>query len=96
VSEQDIPPPGTGPVLDPLPVVSVDAEWLWQWQLKNNFTDEVAAERLALSVSSFKRQKSGRSRVSRQTARLALLTYLRRDDIMELAIAAYSWVKLTL
>jgi hypothetical protein len=66
-----------------------DAKWLVAWQRRNNFSDEQAAEVLALSVSGYRKQRSGRAVVSRQTAKLALLSPidpLRMIDIAQLAM----------
>jgi hypothetical protein len=41
------------------------------WQRRNGYSDEEAAEVLALSVSAFRRQRSGRAPVTRQTSLLA-------------------------
>lgn len=49
------------------------------------YLDYEAAEALAMSISAFRRQLTGRSRVSRQTARLALYVTLHRADWLEIA-----------
>jgi hypothetical protein len=42
-----------------IPPAELDGEWLAAWQKRNNFTNEGAAARLALSLSSYYRQKTG-------------------------------------
>jgi hypothetical protein len=49
-----------------------DFHRLVAWQRDGNFSDQQAADELALSLSAFRRQRSGRSPVSGQTVKLAL------------------------
>jgi hypothetical protein len=63
----------------------VDAAWLLQWQRDNRFTDARAAAALGLSERAFRRQKSGRSRITQQTYLLAQYVYV--HEVSWLAIA---------
>lgn len=65
--------------------VSQDAIWLTQWQSRLGYLDYEAAAALAISVAAFRRQRSGRSRVSPQTALLALYVSLHRADFLDIA-----------
>ncbi len=58
-----------------------NARWLADWQRKNGFGDAEAAKTLGISISSFRRQRGGKSPVSEQTARLALYVSLHRLDL---------------
>jgi hypothetical protein len=49
------------------------------------FTDQESANKLAMGLSTFRNQRTGRSRVSRQTARLALHVALHHIDWLELS-----------
>jgi hypothetical protein len=58
----------------PTPDITPDAAWLVEWQRRQNLSDEQAADLLALSISAYRNQRSGRSAVRAQTAMLALFT----------------------
>jgi hypothetical protein len=53
-----------------------DYRWIREWQRLNDYGDKKAAAKLGLSVSAFRRQRSGRSPVSRQTVMLAIQSIL--------------------
>ncbi len=57
----------------PTPDITPDAAWLVEWQQRQNLSDEQAADLLSLSISAYRNQRSGRSAVRAQTAKLALL-----------------------
>ncbi len=59
--------------------------WLAAWQGVNGYSDGAAADALGLSVSSFRRQRTGRSRVSAQTALLAVYAPIFRRDWLDIA-----------
>ncbi len=66
-----------------------DFRWLVEWQRRNNFSDDQAARAVYLKLSTYRKQRSGRSPVTDQTAALALLSPidpLRLIDIAQLAI----------
>jgi hypothetical protein len=65
--------------------VPQDAAWLSDWQRRIGYTDQEACDALAMGLSTFRNQRTGRSRVSRQTARLALHVALHRIDWLELS-----------
>jgi hypothetical protein len=65
-----------------------DYEWLREWQRQNNYSDQQAADELALSLSAFRRQRSGGSRVSRQTAKLAILSIVDLKKFAKIGIMA--------
>jgi hypothetical protein len=62
----------------PIPDTTPDAAWtnalLVEWQRRQNLSDQQAADLLALSISAYRNQRSGRSAVGAQTAMLALFT----------------------
>jgi hypothetical protein len=62
-----------------------DKDWLIEWQRRNNFSDEEAADALALSVSGFHKQRSGTRAVSNQTAKLALLSMIDVERMLDIA-----------
>jgi hypothetical protein len=72
-----------------LPAEVNPAAWLRRWQRDNRFTDSAAADELGLSLSAFRRQKTGRARVSRQTYLLALYTSVHRRDWLDIAEICY-------
>lgn len=84
------------PALPPLPEIPPGelAAWLQAWQQKNNFSNQGAAARLGLSVSSYRRQRNGRSRVSQQTVLLAFYTDVHRHNWLEVAELAYKLARL--
>ena len=49
-----------------------DASWIVHWQRRNNLSDGDAAEELGLSVSAYRKQRAGKRKVSKQTAKLAI------------------------
>jgi len=53
-----------------------DFKWLVEWQRRNNFSDEQAADVLEVSVSQYRKMRSGKSPVTRQTAKLAITSVL--------------------
>jgi hypothetical protein len=75
----------------PTPDITPDAAWtnalLVEWQRRQNFSDQQAADSLSLSISAYRNQKSGRSPVRKQTAKLALLT-----DGLPSEVASKTWV----
>jgi hypothetical protein len=73
----------------------VDAAWLRQWQRDQRFTDGVAAARLGLSLSSYRRQKTGRSCVTRQTVLLAGYVAAHEPIWLDVAEIAYKLAYLT-
>jgi hypothetical protein len=62
-----------------------EAGWLAIWQREHRYTDAIAAELLGLSVSSFRRQRGGRAKISRQTE--LLVGYVTVHEISWLDIA---------
>jgi hypothetical protein len=72
-----------------------DTAWLRQWQRANRLTDGRAAAALALSISSYRRQKSGRSRVTRQTLLLAQYVSIHEPVWLDVAQIAYKLAYLT-
>jgi hypothetical protein len=73
-----------------------DAAWLVEWQRRNNFSDDEAAKVLELSVSGYRKQRSGRSVVSRQTAKLALLSPIDPFRMIEIAQLAMTVARMTI
>jgi hypothetical protein len=71
------------------PDITPDAAWpntlLVEWQRRQNLSDQQAADLLGLSISAYRNQKSGRSAVSKQTARLALLIDGRPPEVVSMA-----------
>ncbi len=65
--------------------VPQDFRWLADWQKRMGYTDQEACDALAMGLSTFRNQRSGRSRVKRQTARLALHVALHRIDWLDIA-----------
>ncbi len=49
-----------------------DASWIVHWQHRNNLSDGEAADELGLSVSAYRKQRAGKRKVSKQTAKLAI------------------------
>jgi len=74
---------------------SRSAAWLRQWQHDNRFTDARAAAALGLSERSLRRQKTGRSRVTRQTFLLAEYVSVHRRDWLHVAEVALTLARLT-
>ena len=72
-----------------LPAEVNPAAWLRQWQRDQRFTDGVAATRLGLSLSSYRRQKTGRSCVTRQTVLLAGYVAAHETIWLDVAEIAY-------
>jgi hypothetical protein len=62
-----------------------NARWLIEWQRKSGYSDMEASAALGISLSTFRRQRSGRSPVSEQTARLALYVTIHRLDWLSIA-----------
>ena len=62
-----------------------DYRWLVDWQSTNNLSDQEAADETALSVAAYRRQRSGRTPVSRQTAALALKSMVDLDRMLKVA-----------
>jgi hypothetical protein len=86
------PPPraiGGGRAAEAGPDVVQDAEWLTDWKRRMGYTDGEAADALAMSIASFRRQRRGVSPVSPQTALLALYATLRRPDWLSIAELAH-------
>ena len=71
------------------------AAWLAEWQARIGYSDAAAAAALGLSVSSFRRQRTGRSRVSAQTALLAAYVPLFRRDWLNIAEVALKLARVT-
>jgi hypothetical protein len=69
------------------------AAWLAEWQRESAYSDAAAAEALGLSVPSFRRQRSGRSRVSAQTALLAVYVSVHRPNWLNIAELAIKLAK---
>jgi hypothetical protein len=76
------------PSLSPVSAEMLDPVWLAAWQRRNCFTNLGAAYRLGLSVSSFRRQKTGRTRVTAQTVLLAMYTDVHRHNWLTVAETA--------
>src|SRR5882757_10083698 len=83
-----------GPFPD-LPAEVNPAAWLRRWQRDNRFTDARAAAALGLSERAFRRQKTGRSRVTRQTFLLAEYVSIHRRDWLHVAEVALTLARLT-
>jgi hypothetical protein len=62
-----------------------DADWLTDWKRRMGYRDGEAADALAMSIASFRRQRRGESPVSPQTALLALYVTLHRADWLSIA-----------
>ena len=71
------------------------AAWLRQWQRDNRFTNIEAAAVLGLSERAFRRQKTGRSHVTRQTFLVAKYASIHRRDWLEIAEVALKLARLT-
>jgi hypothetical protein len=72
-----------------LPAEVNPAAWLRRWQHDDRFTDGVAAARLGLSERAYRRQKTGCSRVTRQTLLLAQYVPLLEPVWLDVAQIAY-------
>lgn len=70
------------------------AAYLREWQRSYRLTDHEAAAWCRLSVSSFKRQKRGKSREPRQTVALAELYPIHNVEWIQVAEAALKAAKL--
>lgn len=64
------------------------AQYLTDWKRQHGLTDEQAAAWCRLSVSAFKRQRTGRVKHCRQTVALAELFPIHRVAWLEVAEAA--------
>jgi hypothetical protein len=73
----------------------IDKAWLRGWQHDRRLTDCAAAAALALSLSSFKRQRNGRARVTRQTYLLAQYVSIHEPIWLEVAEIAYKLARVT-
>src|SRR5712675_2358805 len=82
-------------VVDDDLAAEVDAAWLRQWQRDNRFTDARAAAALGLSERAFRRQKTGRSHVTRQTRLLAQYVSIHAVCWLEVAEIAYKLARVT-
>jgi hypothetical protein len=65
--------------------VPQDAAWLTEWQRRTGYGDSEAAMALEMGLSTFRNQRSGRSKVSPRTARLAMYAALHRIDWLDIA-----------
>jgi hypothetical protein len=65
--------------------VPQDAAWLTDWQRRMGWTDAEAAEALGMGLSTFRNQRSGRSKVSGPVAKLCLYVSLHRINWLELS-----------
>jgi hypothetical protein len=72
-----------------------NSAWLRQWQRDNRFTDARAAAALGLSERSYRRQKTGRSRVTRQTYLLAQYASIHEPIWLDIAEIAYKLARVT-
>jgi len=72
----------TSPVLLPL---QFGATELRRWQRLHGYSDRTAASYVGLQLPAYRRQKHGKSRVTQQTAMLALYAPVIQNNWLEIA-----------